>query len=163
MSRHCCLLCLPRPSPTRVHINAGASMFSYGVLRKRYLTTPSTVVGRRSVGALVIVAPIRMMFAPPMPAPLVLAPLAPAPCALPPAIVLPPICTIAIPPVVGTRRSGAQSRSEYGGSSEKKFRSAHGSLPQLGLATLPKRNGAVAYSKVAEILKEQRRSVGSLG
>jgi hypothetical protein len=67
---------------------------------------------------------IRMMFAPPLPAPFV-----PASCALPPTIVLPPISPIAIPSVVCTRRNGAQSRNEYGGSTEKKSRSAHGSLP----------------------------------
>jgi hypothetical protein len=92
-----------------------------------------------------MVTPIGMVFVPPMPAPLVLAPLVPAPCTLPRAIVLPPISTIAIPTVVRTRRGGAQSGYEYDSGSEKKSRSAHGSLPYR-VATCTKRNGTVAYS-----------------
>jgi hypothetical protein len=95
----------------------------------QYDHSNSSVVGRRSIGAVVIVILIRTMFAPPVSAPLVLAPCAPAPCTLPPAIVLPTISAVAIPSVVRTRRSGAQSGNQYDSSSEKKSRSAHGSLP----------------------------------
>jgi hypothetical protein len=103
-----------------------------------------------------------MMFAPPMPTPRLLAPLVPVRCTLPPAIVLPPISAIAIPSVVRTRWSGAQSGDEYGSGSEKKSRSVHGSLPS-GVCNIQKNETVPWHIPVLKkYCKEQRRSEGLL-
>lgn len=114
----------------------------------------SSVVGRRSVvGAVVIVTPRRVVFAPPMPTPRLLAPFVPAPCTLTPAIVVPPVSALAIPSVVGTRRSGAQSRNEYGGGSEKKSRSAHSLTPRWSCIAYKTKRGRRIFRRRKDFLE----------
>jgi len=84
-----------------------------------------------------------------MPAPRLLPPLVPAPSTLPPAIVLPTISAIAIPSVVRTRRSGAQSVTDTTAAARRS--------PVRRMASLPERFATAKTKRHRRIFRRRKK------